>query len=76
MRSDASPRPAPVYEIQGKQVTLPCGVRRATSAAATFWVSARVAQELIPGTDYEVAIREGSTCVRIGSAIFGRRETG
>ena len=26
--------------------------------------------------DYEVAIREGSTCVRIGSAIFGRRETG
>ncbi len=23
--------------------------------------------------DFEVAIEEGSTCVRIGSAIFGRR---
>jgi uncharacterized pyridoxal phosphate-containing UPF0001 family protein len=26
--------------------------------------------------DFEVAIEEGSTCVRIGTALFGRRPKG
>jgi uncharacterized pyridoxal phosphate-containing UPF0001 family protein len=25
--------------------------------------------------DFEVAVEEGSTCVRIGTAIFGKRKT-
>jgi len=26
--------------------------------------------------DFEIAIEEGSTCVRIGTAIFGERKSG
>ena len=43
------------YEIQGQTVTMPCVVRDACSATATWLVSKRAAQALLPGDELEVA---------------------
>ena len=47
-------RPAD-YLIQGRTVTMPCIVRDACSATATWLVSARAAQALLPGPELEIA---------------------
>ncbi len=43
------------YRIQGRTVTLPCIVRDACSATATWMVSSRVAQALLPSPELEIA---------------------
>jgi hypothetical protein len=48
------PRPGE-YLIQGRTVTMPCIVRDACSATATWLVSSRAAQALLPGPDLEIA---------------------
>jgi len=48
------PRPGE-YLIQGRTVTMPCVVRDACSATATWLVSSRAAQALLPGPDLEIA---------------------
>jgi len=48
------PRPSE-YLIQGRTVTMPCVVRDACSATATWLVSTRAAQALLPGPELEVA---------------------
>jgi hypothetical protein len=45
----------PSYSIQGRTVTMPCIVRDACSATATWLVSARAAQALLPGPELEIA---------------------
>ena len=42
------------YRIQGREVTLPCIVRDASSGNAIFLVSRDVAQRLVPGDAFEV----------------------
>lgn len=42
------------HVIQGREVTLPCLVREASSGAATFLVSASVARAMLPGEAFEV----------------------
>jgi hypothetical protein len=42
------------YEIQGRAVTLPVEVRDATSATATYLVSASAARRLLPGDAIDV----------------------
>mgnify|MGYP001819139930 CR=1 FL=1 len=44
----------PIYRIQGKDVTLPCIVRDAASANASFLVPSRAARELFPGPELDV----------------------
>lgn len=46
--------PAPAYTIQGRTVTMPCVVRRATSGAATFLVKASAARALLPTPELDV----------------------
>lgn len=46
--------PHPRYTIQGRTVTLPCVVRDASSATATFLVDATRARDLLPGSEFEV----------------------
>ena len=48
------PRPEE-YSIQGRTVTMPCIVRDACSATATWLVRARAAQALLPGSELEIA---------------------
>jgi len=48
------PRPGE-YLIQGRTVTMPCIVRDARSATATWLVSSRAAQALLPGPELEIA---------------------
>ena len=48
------PRPGE-YLIQGRTVTMPCIVRDACSATATWLVSSRAAQALLPGPELEIA---------------------
>jgi hypothetical protein len=48
------PRPSE-YQIQGRTVTLPCVVRDACSATATWLVDSRAAQSLLRGPELEVA---------------------
>ena len=48
------PRPSD-YLIQGRNVTMPCVVRDARSATATWLVSARAAQALLAGPELEIA---------------------
>ena len=43
------------YLIQGRTVTMPCIVRDACSATATWLVSSRAAQALLPGPELEIA---------------------
>ena len=43
------------YLIQGRTVTMPCIVRDACSATATWLVSSRAAQTLLPGPELEIA---------------------
>lgn len=43
------------YLIQGQTVTMPCVVRDACSATATWLVSSRAAKALLPGPDLEIA---------------------
>ena len=49
------PQPASSYEIQGRSVTMPCHVRDACSATATWIVDAKAAQALLPGPELEIA---------------------
>ena len=42
------------YTIQGRTVSLPCVVREASSAAATYLVNAATARRLLPGPELEV----------------------
>ncbi len=53
--SVASPTPASSWTIQGRTVTLPVEVRRATTGAATFLANAAAARRLLPGPEIEVA---------------------
>lgn len=46
--------PSPSYTIQGRPVTMPCLVRRATSGAATFLVKASAARALLPTPELDV----------------------
>jgi hypothetical protein len=46
--------PAQRYTIQGREVTMPCVVRRATSGAATFLVDAAAARRLLPTPELDV----------------------
>jgi len=48
------PRPDE-YLIQGRTVTMPCVVRDACSATATWLVSSRAARALLPGPELEIA---------------------
>ena len=48
------PRPSS-YSIQGRTVTMPCIVRDACSATATWLVSAQAAQALLPSPELEIA---------------------
>ena len=48
------PRPSD-YLIQGRNVTMPCVVRDARSATATWLVNARAAQALLAGPELEIA---------------------
>jgi len=48
------PRPSD-YLIQGRTVTMPLIVRDACSATATWVVSSRAAQALLPGPELEIA---------------------
>ena len=43
------------YEIEGRTVTMPCHVRDACSATATWLVNARAAQGLLPGPELQIA---------------------
>lgn len=43
------------YQIRGQTVTMPCLVRDACSATATFVVNARAASALLPGSELEIA---------------------
>lgn len=54
---EAEPRPSrPAdYLVQGRRVSLPCLVRDACSATATWMVSSRAAQVLLPGPELEIA---------------------
>jgi hypothetical protein len=45
----------PRFEIQGREVAFPVVVRRATSGAATFLVSADAARRLLPVPEVEIA---------------------
>ena len=56
MKADATAPPRPAsYVIQGRTVELPCHVRDACSASATWLVSARAAQALLRGPELEIA---------------------
>jgi hypothetical protein len=43
------------YRVQGRSVTMPCVVRDACSATATWLVSSRAARRLLPGPELEIA---------------------
>ncbi|MBW2405179.1 MAG: hypothetical protein JRF42_15590, partial [Deltaproteobacteria bacterium] len=43
------------YLIQGRTVTMPCIVRDACSATATWLVRSRAARALLPGPELEIA---------------------
>ena len=49
-----SPRPKQ-YVIQGRTVSIPCVVRDACAATATWMVSSRAAQALLPGPELQIA---------------------
>lgn len=51
----SQPSPPNSYLIQGRTVTMPCIVRDACSATATWLVSSRAAQLLLPGPELEIA---------------------
>lgn len=56
MEAELRTQPRPdEYTIQGRKVTMPCLVRDACSATATWIVSARAAQALLPARDLEIA---------------------
>ncbi|MFW2389263.1 MAG: acetoacetate decarboxylase family protein [Polyangiales bacterium] len=55
MEADARESRPSEYLIQGKPVTMPCVVRNACSATASWLVSTRAAQALLPGSDLEIA---------------------
>ncbi|MGH7342708.1 MAG: acetoacetate decarboxylase family protein, partial [Candidatus Rokuibacteriota bacterium] len=52
------------YEIQGREVRLPCVVRDASAGAATWIVPAAPARRLLPGPELELA------CVLPGRALL------
>jgi hypothetical protein len=47
-------RPTPVFEIQGRTVTLPVEVRDASAGMALYAVDAHVARRLLPGDEVDV----------------------
>jgi len=51
----SQPNPPHSYLIRGRTVTMPCIVRDACSATATWLVSSRAAQRLLPGPELEIA---------------------
>lgn len=56
METAISSEPRPLaYQIQGRSVELPCIVRDAQSATATWLVPTRAAQALLPGPELQVA---------------------
>ncbi len=55
MEAAPSQRRPGAYVIQGRTVNMPCIVRDACSATATWLVSSRVAQGLLPGPELEIA---------------------
>ncbi len=56
MEAEVREKPRPnTYQIQGRTVTMPCRVRDACSATATWMVSAKAAQALLPGPELEIA---------------------
>ncbi len=56
MKAEVRPQTRPDrYQIQGRNVTMPCHVRDACSASATWLVSSKAAQALLPGPELEIA---------------------
>jgi hypothetical protein len=56
MKADARAEPRPAsYQIQGQTVEMPCHVRDACSASATWLVGIRAAEALLPGPELEIA---------------------
>lgn len=56
MNADARTQSRPAsYEIHGRTVQMPCDVRDACSASATWLVNARAAQALLRGPELEIA---------------------
>ena len=53
----------------------PGGAARPTSASCANWRWRTASTQLSMGmsNDLETAIEEGSTCVRVGTALFGKR---
>ncbi len=51
----SQPHPPNSYLIQGRTVTMPCVVRDACSATATWLVPSGAAQKLLPGPELEIA---------------------
>jgi len=47
--------PQMTYQIEGREFSLPCEVRHATSGAATYLVPAKAAAALLPGPEIEIA---------------------
>ncbi|MGH0034929.1 MAG: acetoacetate decarboxylase family protein [Myxococcota bacterium] len=69
----SEPRPQPPsYQIQGREVTLPCIVRDAASGAATFVVRSAPARALVPPEFEVVEIAPGRTLLAL--AIIDYRD--
>lgn len=68
---------APAYDIQGRRVTLPVEVRHARQGAATYLVSARAAQRLLPGSEFRVAeIAPGRTLLSLAAIDYVDNDLG
>ncbi len=77
MGADRSSASGSVYEIQGREVELPCVVRDAASGAATYLVSAAAARRLIPGDAFELCeVWPGRTLLSIASIDYRDNDLG
>lgn len=68
---------APTYRIQGRTVTLPCHVRDASSAAASFLVNAREARRLLPSPELEaVEVLPGRALLSLAAIDYRDNDLG
>ncbi|MDJ0868545.1 MAG: acetoacetate decarboxylase family protein [Myxococcota bacterium] len=68
---------AETYQIQGREVRMPVVVRDASTGVATFLVSARAAQRLLPGDAFEVAeVLPGRTPLGIAAIDYRDNDLG
>jgi Acetoacetate decarboxylase (ADC) len=65
------------YEIQGRRVEMPVRVRHARQGAATYLVSSRAAQRLLPGSDFRVAeVAPGRTLLSLAAIDYVDNDLG